>query len=80
MPFAAARLDLATLLHVGSNQPDRPRLFSEVARAFFSRMQAQMAGKEPPVVGLPLLMGEAAATKVANMMAAVQGGDIQPAG
>ncbi len=50
----------------------------EVARAFFARMQAQMAGEAPPLVGLPLLMGEAAPIKVANMMAAVQAGDIQP--
>ena len=141
LPFEDASFDLATLLHVGMNLPDKPRLFAEVARvlvpggtfavfdvmrfgahpafplpwaseasgsfleapeaylaaadaagfelrarrdrgevarAFFARMQAQMAGKEPPVVGLPLLMGEAAATKVANMVAAVQAGDIQP--
>ncbi len=35
------------------------------------------AGQQPPV-GLPLLMGEAAPQKVANMVAAVAAGDIQP--
>lgn len=50
----------------------------EAARAFFARMQAQMAGAAPPVVGLPLLMGAAAPAKVGNMMAAVGAGDIQP--
>jgi SAM-dependent methyltransferase len=141
LPFRAASFDLATLLHVGMNLPDKPRLFAEaarvlapkgtfavfdvmlfgahpafplpwasdagssfletpeaylaaaeaagfalrsrrergeVARAFFARMQAQMAGKEPPLVGLPLLMGEAAASKLGNMVKAVQAGDIQP--
>src|SRR5262249_29264554 len=140
LPFADGSFDLATLLHVGMNLPDKPRLFAEVARvlvpggvfavydvmrfgdhpafplpwatgagesfleppetylaaaeaagfelsarrdrgevarAFFARMQAQMAGEAPPVVGLPLLMGEAAVAKVANMRAAVEAGDIQ---
>ncbi|MFO1140950.1 MAG: class I SAM-dependent methyltransferase [Amaricoccus sp.] len=141
LPFAAESFDLATLLHVGMNIPDKPKLFGEVARvlapggtfavydvmrfgahpafplpwasdgassfvetpdaylaaaegagfelverrdrgevakAFFARMQAQMAGKAPPVVGLPLLLGPEAPAKVANMMAAVAAGDIQP--
>jgi hypothetical protein len=34
-------------------------------------------GRTPPV-GLPMLMGEAAPQKVANMIAAVTAGDIQP--
>jgi SAM-dependent methyltransferase len=141
LPFAAESFDLATLLHVGMNIADKPRLFAEVARvlvpggtfavyevmrfgahpafplpwaadagssfletpesylaaaeaagfalagrrgrgeaatAFFARMQAQMAGKAPPVVGLPLLLGPEAPVKVGNMMAAVAAGDIQP--
>ena len=32
MPFEAGSFDLATLLHVGMNLPDKPRLFAEVAR------------------------------------------------
>ncbi len=141
LPFEDASFDLATLIHVGMNLSDKPRLFAEaarvlvpggvfavydvmlsgahpefplpwasdpsasflvapevylaaaeaagfdlvarrdrgeVAKAFFARMQAAMAGNEPPTVGLPLLMGEAAPVKVANMMAAVRAGDIQP--
>lgn len=141
MPFADASFDLATLLHVGMNIADKPRLFAEVARVlvpggtfavydvmrfgahpafplpwasdasssflvapetylaaaeaagfallvrhdrgevareFFARMQAQMAGAAPPVVGLPMLLGEAAQAKVGNMVAAVAAGDIQP--
>ena len=41
-------------------------------------MRAAMAAKVPPPVGLPLLMGEAAPQKIANMMAAGDAGDIQP--
>ncbi len=141
LPFADASFDLATLLHVGMNIADKPRLFAEVARVlgpggtfavyevmrfgshpafplpwaseasssfletpalylsaaeaagfrlasrrdrgeiakdFFARMQAQMAGKAPPAVGLPMLMGPEAPARVANMMAAVTAGDIQP--
>lgn len=50
----------------------------EVAKAFFARMRVQMAGKAPPVVGLPLLLGPRAQEKVGNMVAAVEAGDIQP--
>lgn len=32
MPFEAARFDAATLIHVGMNLPDKPRLFAEAAR------------------------------------------------
>jgi len=141
LPFPDASFDLATLLHVGMNIPDKPRLFVEVARVlvpggtfavfevmrfgahpafplpwaanaassfletpdaylaaadaagfapvarrdrgeiardFFARMQEAMAAGRVPPVGLPLLMGEAAAQKVANMVAAVGSGDIQP--
>ncbi|TPE53118.1 class I SAM-dependent methyltransferase [Amaricoccus solimangrovi] len=141
LPFPAASFDLATLLHVGMNLPDKPRLFAEaarvlvpggtfavydvmrfgdhpafplpwasepsasfleppeaylaaagaagfelaarrdrgeVAKAFFARIRDEMAGKAPPAVGLPLLLGDGAPVKVANMMAAVSSGDIQP--
>ncbi|MFO1207667.1 MAG: class I SAM-dependent methyltransferase [Amaricoccus sp.] len=141
LPFADASFDLATLLHVGMNIPDKPRLFAEVARVlvpggtfavydvmrfgahpafplpwavdasssfleapeaylaaadaagfaltsrrdrgavardFFARMQAQMAGTAPPIVGLPLVLGPDAPAKIGNMMAAVAAGDIQP--
>ena len=50
----------------------------EVARDFFARMQEAMAAGRVPPVGLPLLMGEAAPHKIANMVAAVGAGDIQP--
>lgn len=141
LPFADASFDLATLLHVGMNIPDKRRLFAEaarvlapggtfaifdvmrfgaapafplpwandaassfletpdaylgaaeaaglslvsrrdrgaVARDFFARMQAAMAEGRMPPVGLPLLLGEAAPQKVANMRAAVEAGDIEP--
>lgn len=141
LPFADARFDVATLLHVGMNVPDKPRLFAEVARVlvpggsfavfdimrfgahpafplpwaadaassfleppetylaaaeaaglalvarrergavareFFARMQAAMAAGRTPPVGLPLLLGPAAAEKVANMRAAVEAGDVEP--
>lgn len=141
LPFPEASFDVATLLHVGMNIPDKPRLFAEVARVlvpggtfavfdvmrfgahpafplpwaadatssfletpdayvaageaaglalvarrdrgeiardFFARMQEAMAAGRMPPVGLPLLMGEAAPQKVANMVAAVRAGDIQP--
>lgn len=32
LPFAAAGFDAATLIHVGMNIPDKPRLFAEAAR------------------------------------------------
>ena len=50
----------------------------DVARAFFAEMQARMAAGDGPAVGLPLLMGEDAPIKAANMRAAVDAGDIQP--
>jgi SAM-dependent methyltransferase len=141
LPFAAESFELATLLHVGMNIPDKPRLFAEVARvltpggtfavfdvmrfgrhpafplpwandasssfletpetylaaaeaagldlvgrrdrgeearAFFARMRDEMAGKAPPAVGLPLLLGPQAQAKVGNMVQAVEAGDIQP--
>src|SRR5690606_9525799 len=32
LPFADESFDLVTLIHVGMNLPDKPRLFAEVAR------------------------------------------------
>ena len=141
LPFEASSFDLVTLLHVGMNLPDKPRLFAEaarvlvpggtfvvydvmlfgahpefplpwatqpdasflaapedylaaaeaagirlthradrgpVAKAFFAEMQARMTASGPPAVGLPLVMGEDAPAKVANMVAAVNAGMIQP--
>lgn len=141
LPFDAECFDVATLIHVGMNLPDKPRLFAEVARvlreggvfavydvmrfgahpdfplpwasepeasfldtpdayaaaaaaagftcrarrdrgdmakAFFAAMKARMEAEGPPAVGLPILMGEAAPAKVANMIAAVGRGDIAP--
>ncbi|MEL6234196.1 MAG: class I SAM-dependent methyltransferase [Pseudomonadota bacterium] len=132
LPFESERFDLVTMLHVGMNIPDKPRLFAEAARvlrlggtfavydimldeegpitfplpwasapegsylappgaysfaaaaagfsvaatrprgdfarAFFAKLTAQMAQSGPPPVGLPLIMGEDAAVKIANMM------------
>lgn len=141
LPFEDESFDLATLIHVGMNLPDKPRLFREAARVlrhggtfavydvmrfgahpvfplpwaaepeasflgepgdylaaaeaahfavrarrdrrevaqdFFARMQARMAEAGPPALGLPILMGQDAAAKVANMIAAVNAGDIAP--
>lgn len=141
LPFGAESFDAATLIHVGMNLPDKPKLFAEVARvlrpggifavydvmrhgehpafplpwaeteaasflaapddyraaaraagltethsagrgdvarAFFAEMQARLAQSGPPPVGLPLLMGETAPQKAANMAAAVGSGDIEP--
>ncbi|UWQ19242.1 class I SAM-dependent methyltransferase [Jannaschia sp. M317] len=50
----------------------------EVARAFFARMQAQLADHGPRPLGLPMLMGPTAAEKAANMARAVNAGDIEP--
>lgn len=141
LPFADGSFEFATLIHVGMNLPDKPRLFAEVARVlapggsfavydvmrfgdhpafplpwaddagssfletpdayltaadaagftlvarrdrgevardFFARMQSAMRSGQMPPVGLPLLLGAAAETKIANMVAAVAAGDIQP--
>ncbi len=141
LPFEPDSFDVATLLHVGMNLPDKDALFEnvarvlkpggrfaiydvmlfgtapafplpwatkaetsflttpetyldaaekagfvlvhretrgEVAKAFFAAMQARMAEQGPPVVGLPLLMGETAPAKVANMVEAVHAGGIAP--
>lgn len=141
LPFADASFDLAMLMHVGMNLPDKARLFREAARVlrpggtfavydvmrfgahpafplpwasepeasflgspedylaaaegagfalrarrdrgdvamdFFARMRAGMTAGRPPALGLPILMGEDAPAKVANMIAAVNAGDIAP--
>ena len=141
LPFEQETYDVATLLHVGMNLPNKSKLFAEAARvlgptgrfvvydvmqfganpnfpvpwaeapeasflatpddylaaagdagfslvhrsdrgevacAFFAEMQARMAAGDGPVVGVPLLMGENAPEKAANMRAAVEAGDIQP--
>lgn len=141
LPFEDESFDLATLLHVGMNLPDKPRLFAEAARvikpggcfavydimqigahpvfplpwastpegsflaapadyllaaeaagfklrarrdrgeaakAFFAAMKARMAEPGPPAVGLPMVMGGDAPTKIANMVESVGAGDIVP--
>lgn len=141
LPFEDESFDLATLLHVGMNLPDKARLFREaarvlrsggtfavydvmrfgahpvfpvpwasepegsflgttedylaaaeaahfklrarrdrgdVAKAFFARMQAEMAGSDRPPDGLPVVMGEEAPAMIANMVRAVTAGDIAP--
>lgn len=141
MPFESDHFDVATLLHVGMNIPDKPGLFAEVARVlkpggifavydvmrlgnhpefplpwstsletsflepadaylaaaeaagfsvehreargevaktFFKEMKARMAEHGPPVVGLPLLMGETAPQKVENMTRAVMANHVAP--
>ncbi|MDW4498421.1 methyltransferase domain-containing protein [Sulfitobacter sp. D35] len=141
LPFEPDSFDVATLIHVGMNLPDKPRLFAEaarvlapggtfavydvmrfgthpefplpwaatpvasfletpdtyldaaraagftlahradrgeVAKSFFAEMQARMASGSGPAVGLPVLMGDTAPQKVANMVAAVNAGAIQP--
>lgn len=52
LPFAAESFDLATLIHVGMNLPDKPRLFDEVARVLtdggtFAIYDVMLVGKEP---------------------------------
>ncbi len=50
----------------------------DVAREFFAAMQKRLAAAGPPAAGLPILMGKDAPAKVANMIAAVNAGDIAP--
>lgn len=142
LPFAAARFDRATLLHVGMNIPDKDRLCAEAARVLkpgglfgvydvmrmrdgeiaypvawaastgtsfvaepvayrralkdagftlleehertelalqvFRRFQARVAERGLPALGLHLLMGADAATKVSNMVANLERGLIAP--
>ncbi|MCP5265530.1 MAG: class I SAM-dependent methyltransferase [Burkholderiaceae bacterium] len=52
---------------------------TEYALAFFERLRAMMAGRSgPPPLGLHLLMGPSAPTKVANMIAAIGTGTLAP--
>ena len=142
LPFGGAAFDLATLLHVGMNLPDKARLFAEAfrvlkpggyfavydimqtgaahpafpvpwasaaggsflappeayrdaadaagfrlsaerergdfARAFFAKMAESLAKSGPPPLALPVVMGEAAPVKIANMVASLNAGDIAP--
>lgn len=48
------------------------------AKQFFADMQAKIAASGPPPVSLPMLMGDAAPNKMANMIGAVQADHIQP--
>jgi len=50
----------------------------DFAIAFFAALQARIAESGPPPVGLPLIMGEGAAAKIANMVAALKSGLIAP--
>ncbi|SPH18433.1 Erythromycin 3''-O-methyltransferase [Defluviimonas aquaemixtae] len=141
LPFEDESFDLATLLHVGMNLPDKTQLFKgaarvlkhggtfavydvmrfgahpvfpvpwaaepegsflgttedylvaaeaahfklrsrrdrgDVAKAFFAKMQAQMAKSDRPPDGLPVVMGDKAPAMIANMVQAVAAGDIAP--
>ncbi len=49
-----------------------------VAVEFFDKLQVTLAASDPPPVGLQILMGDTAAIKVGNMMAAAKAGDIEP--
>lgn len=141
LPFEDGSFDIATLLHVGMNLPDKAALFesvarvlkpggtfavydvmlfgrhpdlpvpwatvaqtsflappatyldaaeragfmlvhredrAEMAREYFAAIQAKMAEHGPPMVGLPLIIGETAPQKVENMVRAVRSGDVAP--
>ncbi|AZO53958.1 MULTISPECIES: methyltransferase domain-containing protein [unclassified Mesorhizobium] len=146
MPFADASFDVAMILHVGMNLPDKAKLMSEAARVlkpggvfavydvmrlkdgaltfplpwasnetlsfvatpgdyrsaaaaagfsvtakrqrgafaveFFSAMRARLAAAQAegrkPSPGLGLVMGEDARTKMANLVAALEGGILAP--
>lgn len=142
MPLEDGSFDLATLLHVGMNIADKPKLFQEAARAlrpggvfavydimrvaeggpnypvpwasapaqscleapdayraagaaagfvlrserdrgdfardFFKRLAAATAKNGPPPVGLPLIMGAEAPTKIKHMVQAVSAGQLAP--
>jgi SAM-dependent methyltransferase len=58
MPFANDQFDLATLIHVGMNLPDKPKLFSEAARVLrpggsFAIYDVMRLGDEHPAFPLP---------------------------
>ena len=142
IPFGAKQFDIATLIHVGMNLPDKPKLFAEVKRVlrpggqfaifdimqigpkhpkfplpwssrpetsflekpeayldaatsvgfiltsrrdrgdfaleFFKKLSATSAESSPSPLGLGLLMGEETQTKLGNMVAGVNAGDVAP--
>ena len=142
MPVDDGNFDLATLIHVGMNLPDKVKLFSEVARVlrpdgrfavydvmrvgedhpnfpvpwastldgsfletpenyraaattagfvlhaerarakfaleFFENLKAVIAKSGPPPVGLHLVMGQDAPTKIGNMVKAIEDGHVAP--
>lgn len=51
---------------------------TELALSMFARLRARMAAAGPPPVGLHILMGADAATKIANMVRALDEGVIAP--
>ena len=58
MPFGDHEFDLATLLHVGMNVPDKPKLFAEAARVLrpggvFAVYDVMQIGAEHPEFPLP---------------------------
>ena len=59
-------------------EPAASRERGDFARDFFARLAASLAGASPPPLGLGILMGADAQTKVGNMVAAVGKGDIAP--
>jgi ubiquinone/menaquinone biosynthesis C-methylase UbiE len=56
----------------------RERDCTDIALEVFRRFQARVAERGPPAVGLHLLMGSDTACKLANMVAALEGGLIHP--
>lgn len=58
LPFADDEFDVATLIHVGMNIPDKPALFTEVSRVLkpggtFAVFDVMMTGEGTPVYPLP---------------------------
>lgn len=58
MPFDDDAFDVATLIHVGMNLPDKPKLFSEAARVLrpdgmFAVYDVMQVGEEHPAFPLP---------------------------
>lgn len=51
---------------------------SAEARSFFERLRSSTRGDGPPPLGLHLIMGPEARTKVANMVAAIEAGILAP--
>ena len=58
MPFGSDQFDLATLIHVGMNLPDKPKLFAEAARVLrprgtFAVYDVMQIGDDHPPFPLP---------------------------